>query len=208
MYIFDLDGTLTDSNGLWGEVDEEFLTRRGLTPTPEYTDLVSHAIFPTAAQYTRDYYGLDEDPAAIMAEWEALAEHHYAHLVPLKPGAEELLRRCRGSGKKTALFTACRAPLCRAVLARFDLEQYFDHIVYAEDIGLEKRDPRCFERLCQLLDTVPAECTFFDDSPGNCATALSAGMTVVGVYDRFYDHRQEELKAACTRYVTSLEALL
>ena len=205
MYIFDLDGTLTDSNGLWGEVDDEFLARRGLKTTPEYREMVGHAIFPTAAEYTREYYHLDESPDSIMAEWEELARHHYAHLVPLKPGALELLRRCRQAGIPMALFTACRAPLCRAVLRRFELEQFFDHIVFAEEIGLEKRDPRCFTRLCELIGANPKDCTFFDDSPSNCATARAAGMTVVGVYDDFYAHQQEALKAAANRYVRTLE---
>lgn len=208
MYIFDLDGTLTDSNGLWGEVDDKFLARRGLKSTPEYTEMVGRAIFPTAAQYTREYYGLDESPESIMAEWEELARHHYAHLVPLKPGALEILQHCRQAGIPTALFTACRAPLCRTVLQRFDLEQYFDHIIFAEDIGLEKRDPRCFTRLCQLIGADPAHCTFFDDSPSNCATARAAGMRVVGVHDQFYDHQREALIAASHQYVQSLTELL
>lgn len=208
MYIFDLDGTLTDSNGLWGEVDDEFLARRGLKSTPEYTEMVGRAIFPTAAQYTREYYGLDDSPESIMAEWEELARHHYAHLVPLKEGALEILQHCRRKGIPTALFTACRAPLCMAVLRRFDLEQYFDHIIFAENIGLEKRDPRCFTRLSELIGTDPVHCTFFDDSPFNCATARAAGMTVVGVHDSFYAHQREELKAACHRYVTSLTEFL
>ena len=33
MILFDFDGTLVDSNGVWEEVDNTFLTRRGLTPT-------------------------------------------------------------------------------------------------------------------------------------------------------------------------------
>jgi len=208
LYIFDLDGTITDSNGLWGEVDDQFLARRGLESTPEYRELVGRAIFPTAAQYTREYYCLDEDPQAIMDEWEALARHHYAHLVPLKPGAQELLLRCRAQGIPTALFTACRAPLCRAVLERFALTPCFDHIVFAEDIGLEKRDPRCFQRLCQLLGVRPEDCTFFDDSPSNCATARAAGMTVIGVYDAFYAHQQQALRESCHRCVHSLAELL
>lgn len=208
MYIFDLDGTITDSNSLWLEVDDEFLARRGLKTTLEYRDMVGRAIFPTAAEYTMEYYHLDESPQAIMDEWEELARHHYAHLVPLKPGALELLRRCRQAGTPTALFTACRKPLCETVLRRFELESCFDHIVFAEEIGLEKRDPRCFTRLCELIGARPEDCTFFDDSPANCATARAAGMTVIGVYDDFYAHRQEELKAACTRYVHSLEELL
>ena len=54
MYIFDLDGTITDSNGLWVEVDREFLARRGLAMTREYEDVVGRAIFPVAGRVTRE----------------------------------------------------------------------------------------------------------------------------------------------------------
>ena len=81
MYIFDLDGTITDSNGLWVEVDREFLARRGLTMTREYEDVVGRSIFPVAARFTREYYRLSDSPEAIMAEWEALAVHHYLSLI-------------------------------------------------------------------------------------------------------------------------------
>jgi len=208
MYIFDLDGTLTDSNGLWREVDREFLSRRGLSSTPAYEAAVSSAIFPTAAAFTRDYYGLPDPPEAIMAEWEDLARHHYREKVPLKPGAEALLRQCRARGAGTALFTACRPALCAAVLERFHLPPLFDHIVYAEEIGLEKHDPACFLRLSQLIGTPANECALLDDSPDNCATAAAAGMDTIGVYDPFYERRQEELRAVCRRYVRSLEELL
>lgn len=80
MYLFDFDGTLVDSNGVWVEIDNGFLARRGLTPTREYSDTVGHSIFPIAAQFTKDYYCLDMTPEAIMAEWldmarAALARH-------------------------------------------------------------------------------------------------------------------------------------
>ena len=208
MYIFDLDGTITDSNGLWLEVDDEFLTRRGLTITQEYQDMVGRAIFPTAAEYTRSYYDLEDSPQSIMAEWEELADYHYRHLVSLKPGALEFLRQCKAEGRPMALFTACRPTLCRVVLERFGLEKFFDHIVYAEEIGLEKHDPACFTHLSQLIGAPPEECVLFDDSPSNCATAQAAGMEAVGICDPFYSHRQEELKASCHRYILSFEELL
>lgn len=49
MKLFDLDGTLIDSNGIWVDVDLRFLGRHGLTPTEEYTYAVGHSIFPVAA---------------------------------------------------------------------------------------------------------------------------------------------------------------
>lgn len=208
MYIFDLDGTITDTNGIWLEVDREFLRRRELPHTEEYQRVVERSIYPIAARFTKEYYRLPDSPEEIMAEWDSLAERHYRELAPLKQGAEEFLRRCGEEGRPMAIFTACRPALCRAVLERFGLTDLFVHIVYAEEIGLEKRDPQCFVRLSELLGAGPEECTLFDDSPDNCATAAKAGMRAVGVYDAYYSGRQEELKAVCHQYVRSFEELL
>ena len=208
MYIFDLDGTITDTNGLWAEVDREFLARRGLEPDMEYQKVVERSIYPIAARFTRDYYHLADTPEEIMAEWDELAERHYRELAPLKPGAEEFLLQCRDEGRPMAVFTACRPALCRAALERFRLLELFGQIVYAEEIGLEKRNPRCFVELGRLLGVPLEDCTLFDDSPDNCATAQRAGMTAVGVYDAYYALRQEELKGVCARYIRSFEELL
>lgn len=130
MDLFDFDGTLVDSNGVWVDVDNGFLARRGLTPTREYSDAVGHSIFPIAAQYTKDYYHLDMSPEEIMAEWLDMARDAYAHQVPLKPGADEFLARRAVEGADMALVTACVPELCRAALARHGLERYFSAVVY------------------------------------------------------------------------------
>ena len=51
MHIFDMDGTLIDSNGIWREVDEAFLAKRGFPYTKEYYQGVAHTIFPLAAEF-------------------------------------------------------------------------------------------------------------------------------------------------------------
>ena len=142
MYIFDLDGTITDTNGIWLQVDLEFLARRGLAHTPEYQRVVERSIYPIAARFTKDYYHLPDSPEDIMAEWDAMAERHYRELAPLKPGAEAFLRQCAAQGRPMAIFTACRPALCQAALERFGLWKLFGHVVFAEEIGLEKRDPQ------------------------------------------------------------------
>ena len=48
MFLFDLDGTLIDSNGIWKNVDREFLARRGLPYTHAYYELsLIHISEPT-----------------------------------------------------------------------------------------------------------------------------------------------------------------
>ncbi len=206
--LFDLDGTLLDSNGVWAEVDRAFLGRRGLAPTPEYEKTVARSIFPVAAVFTRDYYRLPDSPDAIMAEWEALAKEAYRLHAPLKSGAKELLSRCREAGSTLLVFTACMPALCEAALERFGLAQTFDRLLYAGTLGLQKHAPDSFGHLAELLQVPPEDCVLFDDSPENCAAAAKAGFKTVGVYDRYYHDRQEELRAVCGRYVRSLTELL
>lgn len=50
MYLFDMDGTLIDSNDVWKDVDREFLARRGLPYTKAYYEGVAHTIFPLAGE--------------------------------------------------------------------------------------------------------------------------------------------------------------
>ena len=60
MHFFDLDGTLLDSNGIWLDIDRDFLAMHGISPVPEdYTEYVTHHSFPEAAAYTRRRFGLE-----------------------------------------------------------------------------------------------------------------------------------------------------
>lgn len=199
--VFDLDGTLLDSNGIWDEVDEIFLSRRGRTCTPEYREFVSHAIFPTAARFTREYYQLDESEEAIMDAWTALAREAYQFHAPLKEGAGEYLSRCAARGENLALFTASAPELCHLALRRHDLERFFDRILFAQELGLEKRDPRAFTALTEALGAEPGECVLFDDSPRSCRAAKDTGLWVVGVYDSFFAAAESEVRAGSHRYI-------
>ena len=69
MLLFDMDGTLIDSNGIWKDVDTEFLARRGLPYTQAYYEGVAHTIFPLAAKFTKEFCHLPESEEEIMAEW-------------------------------------------------------------------------------------------------------------------------------------------
>ncbi len=207
MKLFDLDGTLIDSNGIWVEVDLTFLGRRGLIPTEEYSHTVGHSIFPIAAQFTKDYYHLDMTTQEIMDEWEAMAREAYAH-VPLKPGAAEFLARCEQEGHRMALVTACQPDCCRAALQQHGLGHYFEEIIFAIDLGMEKRHPDFFHLAAQQLGVSLTSCILYEDAPGNCVAAKAAGMQVVGVYDPFYEAYREEMARVCDWYIRDFTDLV
>jgi len=208
LILFDLDGTLIDSNGVWLDVDVKFLARRNKPITTEYTDFVSHSIFPTAAKFTKAYYSLPESEADIMEEWRELAQEAYQFHVPLKPGALEYLEQCQQNGEEMALFTASVPALGMSAIHRLGIDHYITTFIFAQEIGLEKRNPEAFHRVSQILHVSPKQCTMFDDAPHNCAAARSSGMKVFGVYDRFYESFQEQVRKNSDFYIKSFEDLL
>lgn len=208
MILFDLDGTLLESNGIWVEVDLTFLKQHKLTYSEEYAYTVGHSIFPLAAQFTKDYYHLDLTPGEIMDEWMLGAREAYAQ-APLKPGAAEFLAQCAEGGETMALVTACVPELCKIALARHDLEKYFTSQIFAEELGIEKRNPRIYALAAERLGVDLKDCTFYEDAPANCVAAKAAGIaSVVGVYDLYYQKHEEEMRQTCDRYIRSFTELL
>lgn len=208
MKLFDLDGTLIDSNGMWRDVDYKFLAAHNLQPTEEYLIDVGRSIFPIAAQYTKDYYNLDLTPQAIMDEWMDLARDAYRYHIPLKPGVLEFLTKEIEQGETLALVSACVPELGHAVLDRHGLTPLFHHLIFAQEMGLEKRDPRFFSKVLEHLHVSPADCIFYEDSPQNCAIAKNMGMTVIGVLDPLFEAEESQMHKICDRCIRDFTALL
>ena len=208
MLLFDLDGTLVDSNGVWVEVDKTFLARRGAPYTREYWEGVAHTVLSQCAVFTKEFLQLEESCEDIIAEWMELAADKYSTEVTIKPHVRAYLDRCREQGHRMAIVTSCVPAHCQAALDHLDLGGYFERIVYAQEEGLDKKGPALFRRAAELLGVPPRECVLFDDSLSACKGAKAAGMTVVGVYDPYFSDTEPDMREICDRYIQNLGELL
>ena len=208
MLLFDLDGTLVDSSGIWLQIDLDFTARRGLPHTQEYHDFVAHTTAPTAAQFTKDYYHLSESPEEIMQEWSDQALYEYSHNIQPKPHVRAYLEQCRASGEEMAVLTSSAPELCRATLEKNDLRRYFKRLFFAQEFGLEKRDPALFCAVAQELNVSTQDCLLYDDSPVACRGAKAAGLQVIGVYDAIFASDEESMRTFCDGYIHDFSELL
>ena len=208
MQIFDMDGTLIDSNGIWKDVDTAFLAKRGLSYTKEFYEGVAHTIFPLAAKFTKEFCHLPESEEAIMAEWMDMAGDLYGTSVPVKPGVRAYLDKLRAAGERLIVVTSAVPVHCRTALAHLGLMPYFERIIFAHDLQLEKKDPQLWRLTAEMMGVVPEDCTLYDDSVEACRGAKAAGMRAVGVYDPFFAATETEMRAVCSRYIRSFEELV
>lgn len=142
-----------------------------------------------------------------MAEWMDLAKDAYAH-VTVKPGVRAYLKQCKAEGRQMAVVTSSVPAHCHTALKRLDLEKYFQRIIFAQELGLEKQDPEIWRTAARENSVRPEDCTVFDDSLAACKGARQARMRVVGVYDSFFAADEKEMRGFCDVYIKSFEELL
>ena len=132
----------------------------------------------------------------------------YATRVQVKPRVREYLDQCRRRRQGIMVLTSSVSAHCRAALGHLGLMPYFEEILFAHDLKIEKKDPEIFRVAARRMGVEPAECVVYDDSVAACRGAKAAGMRTVGVYDQFFHVSWEEMTRVCDRTIRSFTELL
>ncbi len=190
--VFDLDGTLVDSEVRSGAAWRRVFEARGMTP--DDTLIRSFVGRRRTDVITLLADGLPgHDAGALMAE--ASAHFHAAGQPPLAPmpGAVELVRVISGHGHPLGLVTSAGRRYAERVLAQLGVRDLFDVLVVAEDVEVGKPDPEGYLRASRLLGVEASACVTFEDAPAGVAAAKAAGMYCVAVATT---HESADLSAA------------
>ncbi len=203
--IFDVDGTLMDSMGLWGDVDRIYLERHGKTvPKNLSRDLAGMSIIQ-AADYFRNVLGVNESTEKMLADWNELALFEYETAVPMKTGGKRWLDYLSDKGILMAVGTSNTRLLATTALRVHGIENYFKVILTGEDVVKGKPDPYIYQLAAKGLGLEPSKCLVFEDVPAGIKAGLNAGMKVCAVQDDLSDYQLEEKKQLAHYYIESFE---
>ncbi|MDR0946648.1 MAG: HAD family phosphatase [Ruminococcus sp.] len=182
--IFDLDGTLLDSNDSWAEIDEIYLLKHGITPSPGRSAEMASSSYEEVYEQIKKL-GITDSFEDFKAEINEIAENEYTNNIGLKDGAERYLRHLKDSGKKTALLTASPEKLYKPALKAHGIYELFDIFLSAENTDFDKYNEEIYFLCASKLQASPNRCIVFDDLYKCIMAAKSAGMKTVCVYDRY-----------------------
>jgi len=205
--LFDLDGTLIDSEYFHYQCWMEILANFGLSMT--YEDWVKtyagHPL-PTNCRNIKEAFKLDT-PLEELIEWrERLSREGFASKdINLMSYAAEALDFFKSRGMKIALVTASPRDNVRLIFGRNGLGHYFDAMITRSDVEISKPDPETYLKAIAALQVEKEDCLAFEDTLNGLRAAKAAGVTCYAVQ---HDESQHGVLSIADKIYPDLKAAL
>jgi HAD superfamily hydrolase (TIGR01509 family) len=179
--LFDMDGTLVDSEKVWDIALRELAVRAGATLSDEARLAMVGGSMSSSMQIFRDDVGQPDRPEEPDVEWlTSRVLDLFRDGLVWRPGAAELLRAVKAAGTPTALVTSTGRLLVEAALDTLGRAN-FDVVVCGDEVSMPKPDPEPYRTAATLLGVAIGDCVAIEDSPTGVASAVAAGAVVLAV---------------------------
>ena len=178
--LFDMDGTLIDSEPLWLEAEIEIMEELGCNwDQQDQINCLGGPIDKTE-NYMQDRNNNIKPFGYFTEKLDDVMEKKLSTKLNLIPNALEIINDCKRSELKIALVTASSGRLMKAVLKRFPVG-IFDAVVSYDDVKRSKPDPEPYLLAAKTLGVDITNCVVLEDSLTGVQSGLSAGAQVIGI---------------------------
>ncbi len=203
--IFDIDGVLLDSMGIWDDLGARYLRSLGRIPEEGLNKILFSMSMEQGAEYLNEHYGLNKSVKETVDGIGKMLEDYYFYEVLLKPGAKEILEFLKSKSIKMAAATSSPRTHIEKALSRNGLLGYIDKIYTTSEVGVSKHSPDIYNLAADFLKTKSEETLVFEDSLYALNTAKEAGFVTVGVFDEKGESNQAELENQADLYLKKLD---
>lgn len=193
--VFDLDGVLIDSEGIWNAARHDVALEHG----GGWSDRAPLAMLGMNSlewsSYMHDTLRVPLPPAEISAEVVGRVEGLYRDHVPLIPGAREAVDRVASSWP-LAMATSANREIIDLVLELTALSRYFTATVSSEEVERGKPAPDVYLEAASRIGVAPDRCAAVEDSSNGLRSAAAAGMLVMAVPNHDFPPDEDALALA------------
>lgn len=178
--LWDMDGTLVDTERYWMAAEEELVEAfNGTWTHDDALALVGSGLWEAAAVFQAK--GVDLDADAIVARLTArVREQLTEHGVPWRPGARELLEALREASVPTALVTMSIRSMADDIIEAIPFTA-FDVVITGDAVDHAKPHPQPYLLAAEQLGVEIGDCVAIEDSPAGLTSAHAAGAIAIGV---------------------------
>lgn len=177
--LWDMDGTLVDTEPYWMATETELMAAHGLKWTHEQAMLMVGNELTTSADIMRSF-GLPLATDEVVQTLLRGVIERVRESIPFRPGAQELIASLADAHVPMALVTMSYRPLAQAVVDGLP-EGTFRTLITGDEVTKGKPDPEPYLTGASALDVAPSACIALEDSVPGMASAIAAGTLTVGI---------------------------
>jgi len=181
--IFDLDGTLFDSMPYWRNVSREYATGKGVVLPDNFNEVTYTMDMNECCAYFQKVLDIDITSDVIKKEVLEIMKQHYACDIPMKFGMRRLVKREKEIGSRMCIFTNSDEECADAACRRMQIRDCFEMITTSYSIGLHKKNPASYRKICDLMGVEPIDTVVYEDVLHGIKTAKAAGCKTIAVFD-------------------------
>lgn len=205
--IFDCDGTLLDSMGMWHSLDDRLAARVGIAFTKADRDYMTSATIPECSAYMHDRYGIGSSARNVEDMIASEISTFYRDEVQARPGALAFVRALDAADVPMAVASSTPSDYLRLGLATAGFEPYMRAIVSVDDVSRSKRDPAVYDAARAALGTTREQTWGFEDALYAVRTLKTAGYRTCAIYDSDIAGTPDDLRAAADLFIMSFDGL-
>lgn len=206
--IFDMDGTMFDTEKLWGDVTRKLTERYGIAWDENVRIGMMGKKDIEALAILKEYFKLDVTVDELITVRRSMIMEDTS-LVRVNPGLIELLDLLDAKGIKKAIATSSFREFTDKLLAQFDLASRFSVVITGDDVTLSKPDPTMFLLAAGQHGVSPQECLVLEDAQNGIEAAHNAGMKAYAIpHDASRHHDFSKADKVLTSMLEITEDLL
>lgn len=224
--IFDMDGTLIDSIGIWNQVDQALMAAMGGAAEEEMAVgrrrdafLSDHGNeenpYLSYCLFLARHCGCSWSGEKVFQKRYEISRDFLIHQVDYKKGAPEVIQKIHGLGKTLVIATTTKRAnmdiyrhLNENIRSKAPLDKYFTAIYTREDVSSIKPSPEVHEKLMADLGKTREDCFIFEDSLAGLMAARTAGIPAGLIYDRYSEKDRNRMVPLAEAWYDSWEDVL
>jgi len=210
LIIFDLDGTLMDSVGVWNDIDQQLIQHFcgrliDLDEIQRVRDAFVETfvgdgdkLYPAYGEHLNKYYNFNSTKEDVW-DWRVkTATHYLTKVFDYIPHADKVLLALKQKGLKLALATNSIGRALDAMKSNknFDkapFDNIFDFVISSSNVERRKPAPDMYLAVLKHFGIAAERCLVFEDSLEGVQAGKAAGIEVINVYDKHSDKERDDI---------------